>query len=123
MSRSPVCLRTLAVLAGLLAQTTSSSPARADPGSYSPYAGEAFPRTVFWGDTHVHSSWSVDAGNAGNIRVTPDLAYRFARGEEITAHNGMQVRLRRPLDFFLLSDHAEYLGVMQIGRASCRERV
>jgi len=84
----------------------------AGQASYSPYAGEEFPRTVFWGDTHVHSSWSVDAGNSGNIRVTPDEAYRFARGEEIIAHNGMPVRLRRPLDFFLLSDHAEYLGVM-----------
>ena len=114
MSRSPEWLRALAVLAGLLAQTASSSPTLAETKSYSPYAGEAFPRTVFWGDTHVHSSWSVDAGNAGNIRVTPELAYRFARGEEITAHNGMRVRLRRPLDFFLLSDHAEYLGVMPL---------
>jgi hypothetical protein len=84
----------------------------AEEPSYSPYAGEEFPRHVYWGDTHVHSSWSVDAGNAGNTRVTPELAYRFARGEEITAHNGMRVKLRRPLDFFLLSDHAEYLGVM-----------
>ena len=84
----------------------------AETGSYSPYAGEDIPREVYWGDLHVHSSWSVDAGNTGNVRVTPDLAYRFARGEEISAHNGMRVRLRRPLDFFLLSDHAMYLGVM-----------
>jgi hypothetical protein len=80
--------------------------------SYSPYAGEVFARGLYWGDTHVHSSWSVDAGNTGNLRLGPDSAFRFARGEEVKAHNGMPVRLRRPLDFFLLSDHAEYLGVM-----------
>jgi hypothetical protein len=80
--------------------------------SYSPYAGEDFPREVFWGDTHVHSSWSVDAGNMGNLRIGPDEAYRFARGEELTAHNGRKLRLKRPLDFLLLSDHAEYLGVL-----------
>jgi hypothetical protein len=86
--------------------------AASDAASYSPYASESFPRDVYWGDTHVHSSWSIDAGNAGNTRVGPDEAFRFARGEAITAHNGMRARLRRPLDFLVLSDHAEYLGVM-----------
>ena len=80
--------------------------------SYSPHAGTDFPRQVHWGDTHVHSAWSVDAGNQGNLEIGPGEAYRFARGEEITAHNGMAVKLRRPLDFFLLSDHAEFLGVL-----------
>ena len=80
--------------------------------SYSPHAGTDFPRQVYWGDTHVHSAWSVDAGNQGNLEIGPGEAYRFARGEEITAHNGMAVKLRRPLDFFLLSDHAEFLGVL-----------
>ncbi|MFK7895988.1 MAG: DUF3604 domain-containing protein [Myxococcota bacterium] len=98
----------------------SSASAEAEAGvangaaSYSPYAGERFPRNVFFGDTHVHSSWSADAGNMGNRRIGPDDAYRFARGEEVTAHNGMRVRLKRPLDFFMLSDHAEYLGVMNM---------
>ena len=94
-----------------LALVLDSVPALAET-SYSPYAGEDFPRNLYWGDTHVHSSWSVDAGNMGNLRIGPDEAYRFARGEELTAHNGMRVRLRRPLDFFLLSDHAAYLGVL-----------
>ncbi len=80
--------------------------------SYSPYAGEEFPRGLYWGDTHVHSSWSVDAGNSGNLQIGPDEAFRFARGEELRAHNAMAVRLRRPLDFLVLTDHAEYLGVM-----------
>lgn len=83
-------------------------------GDYSPYAGEDFPRNVYFGDTHIHSSWSADAGNMGNRRIGPTEVYRFSRGEEITAHNGMRVRLSRPLDFILLSDHAEYLGVMNM---------
>ena len=66
--------------------------------SYSPYPNEDFPREVFFGDTHIHSSWSADAGNMGNRRIGPDEVYRFARGETVTAHNGMPVRLRRPLD-------------------------
>lgn len=89
-------------------------PGRAADASYSPYAGEDFPRNVYFGDTHIHTSWSADAGNMGNRRIDPETAYRFARGQEVSAHNGMRVRLRRPLDFILLSDHAEYLGVMNM---------
>ena len=84
----------------------------AEERNYSPYAGEDFPRGLYWGDTHVHSSWSIDAGNRGNVALGPAEAFRFARGEEARAHNGMAVRLRRPLDFLVLTDHAEYLGVM-----------
>ncbi|MEZ4354840.1 MAG: DUF3604 domain-containing protein [Myxococcota bacterium] len=78
---------------------------------YSPYADRAFPDRVFWGDTHLHSSWSPDAGAGGNLSITPDLAYRFAKGETITAHNGERLALRRPLDFLLVADHSEYLGL------------
>jgi hypothetical protein len=98
---------------GLLLSCTSVA-AFAGTDSYSPYAGEDFPRNVYFGDTHVHSSWSADAAMSGNRQIGPEDAYRFARGKDITAHNGMSVRLRRPLDFMLLSDHAEYLGVMDM---------
>ncbi|MBW2361780.1 MAG: DUF3604 domain-containing protein [Deltaproteobacteria bacterium] len=111
MLRLRLALRTGLLL--LLLPCTSIS-AFADSESYSPYAGEDYPRNVYFGDTHVHSSWSADAANTGNRQIDPEAAYRFARGEEITAHNGMRVRLRRPLDFMLLSDHAEYLGVMEM---------
>ena len=104
----------LAFGCALMATSASLSQEEGKAESYSPYAGEEIPRNVYFGDTHVHSSWSADAGNMGNRRIGPDDAYRFARGEEVTAHNGMQVRLKRPLDFFLLSDHAEYLGVMNM---------
>ena len=70
-----------------------------------------YPSNLYWGDTHVHSSWSADAGSYGNQLLTPDHAYRFARGEAVTAHNGESVRLRQPLDFLMVSDHAEYLGL------------
>ncbi|MEZ4356165.1 MAG: DUF3604 domain-containing protein [Myxococcota bacterium] len=94
-------------------EASTSVDAPATP-TYSPYADETFPRQVFFGDLHVHSSWSADAGNMGNRRIGPDEAFRFARGEELVAHNGMAVKLRRPLDFLLVSDHAEYLGVMNM---------
>ena len=79
--------------------------------NYSPYVDIEYPQNLYWGDTHVHSSWSPDAGGAGNERLPPADAFRFARGEEVTAHNGQKVRLRRPLDFLLVSDHSEYLGL------------
>ena len=79
--------------------------------SYSPYAEVTHPTNVYWGDTHVHSSWSPDAGGSGNEQLTPIDAFRFAKGEPVVAHNGQTVRLRRPLDFLLVSDHSEYLGL------------
>lgn len=79
--------------------------------SYSPHVGQNFPRQVLWGDTHVHSNLSMDAYSWKNTSLSPADAYRFARGETLVAHNGMKVRLRRPLDFLVVADHAENLGV------------
>ena len=76
------------------------------------------PANLYWGDTHLHSSWSADAGSYGNRLLAPDQAYRFARGEAVVAHNGERVRLRRPLDFLMVSDHAEYLGLYPLLEAS-----
>jgi hypothetical protein len=72
---------------------------------------------VFWGDTHLHTSWSPDANAKGNQRLDPDAAYRFAKGEEVVAHNGMAVRLRRPLDFLVVADHSEAMAFMPKVRA------
>ena len=82
------------------------------PESYSPPARADYPTQVFWGDTHLHTNVSVDANGMGNRLLTPDDAFRFAKGEAITAHNGMEARLRRPLDFLVVADHAENLGVL-----------
>lgn len=84
--------------------------------SYSPWAGKHYPREVYWGDTHLHTSYSVDANLFGNIGMTPMDAYRFARGETVTASNGMKARLNEPLDFLVVADHAEYLGVIRLIR-------
>jgi hypothetical protein len=78
---------------------------------YSPYAGRKFPTRVFFGDTHNHTANSGDAFMAGD-RLTPEQAYRFARGEEVISSTGVPAKLSRPLDFLVVSDHAEGLGVM-----------
>jgi len=72
---------------------------------YSPYADDHFPNRVFFGDTHLHSSWSTGAGMAGATLGT-DVAYRVSRGEEVLSHLGWRVKLVRPLDFLVLADHA-----------------
>ncbi len=84
---------------------------------YSPYAGEHYPNRVYFGDTHLHSSWSTDAGMAG-ATLGPDVAYRISRGEEVTSHLGWKVKLIRPLDFLVMSDHAENLGLADFIRRS-----
>ncbi|WP_373080731.1 DUF3604 domain-containing protein [Zhongshania sp.] len=77
---------------------------------YSPYANETYSRQVLWGDTHLHSSYSLDAGMLGN-RLGPEVAYRFARGEVVETNLGEKARLVRPLDFIVLADHSENLGL------------
>ena len=76
---------------------------------YSPYAGRSFPTRPFFGDTHLHTSFSMDAGAFG-CRLTPKDALRFARGEEITSSSGQPVKLSRPLDFLVVADHSDGFG-------------
>ncbi len=77
--------------------------------TYSPYAGRNFPTRVLWGDTHVHTNLSMDAGAFG-ARLGPDDAYRFAKGQEVVSSTGLPVRLSRPLDFLVVSDHTDNMG-------------
>jgi len=77
---------------------------------YSPYLYDHYPQRVFWGDTHVHTSLSTDAGMIGN-RLGPEDAFRFARGELVVSSTGVPARLQRPLDFLVAADHAENLGL------------
>ncbi|SDK74735.1 DUF3604 domain-containing protein [Microbulbifer yueqingensis] len=99
----------LFLTAGSLAQ--DSPPAAPKPGAdYSPYPKQDFPNRVFFGDTHLHTSYSTDAGMFGNT-LGPDAAYRFARGETVTSSTGVPARLHRPLDFLVVADHAENLGL------------
>jgi hypothetical protein len=105
------------------AQAPSSAAAHGDTGTpdparleksfpkrpYSPYAGRAFPTRPYFGDTHLHTSFSFDAGAFG-ARVGPRDAYRLARGEEIMASSGQPVKLSRPLDFLVVADHSDNMG-------------
>ena len=100
-----VCSLLLLVLGGL-----SMNAAAEGEAPYSGSVGQNYPKEVFFGDTHLHTRNSADAWSMGNLNLTPGDAYRFAQGSPVLAHNGMQVQLRRPLDFLVVSDHAEYLG-------------
>jgi len=81
--------------------------------SYSPYV-QGYPQRVLFGDTHVHTALSNDAFGAGNT-LGPEIAYQFARGDEIVTSHGERVRLNQPLDFVVVADHAEaYTAFQQI---------
>jgi len=105
----------------LMALAISSVPAMAqdagDPSNisqpkkeYSPYVNRDYPQNVYWGESHLHTSYSWDAGLVGNT-LGPDEAYRFAKGEQIKSSTNLPVKLVRPLDWLVVADHAESLGV------------
>ena len=77
---------------------------------FSPYVGREYPTQVYWGDTHLHTAVSVDAGTM--CRLDQETAFRFARGEEVTTTHGLRAKLSRPLDWIVISDHAEMYGLM-----------
>jgi hypothetical protein len=77
---------------------------------YSPYVGRNFPTRPLFGDTHLHTAMSFDAGMFG-ARLGPVEAYRFARGEEVTSSSGQRARLSRPLDFLVVADHSDFMGL------------
>jgi len=78
--------------------------------TYSPYAKRSFPERPLWGDSHLHTNLSMDAGLFGN-RLPPREAYRFARGEEVVSSSGQPVRLSRPLDWLVVADHSDGMGM------------
>ncbi|NKW91854.1 DUF3604 domain-containing protein [Rhodobacteraceae bacterium R_SAG9] len=80
------------------------------PDGFSPYAGRNFPQVPLWGDSHLHTMVSVDAGTM--TRLSQEDAFRFARGEEVTTTHGLRAKLSRPLDWLVVSDHAEMYGLM-----------
>lgn len=78
--------------------------------SYSPYVNRSFPTRPYFGDTHLHTGFSMDAGAFG-AKLTPRDAYRFARGEQVMASSGQPAKLARPLDFLVVSDHSDNMGM------------
>ncbi len=80
-------------------------------GFFSAYAFSESPlRSVYYGETHMHTAYSLDAF-IGGTRQTPSDALRAAKGEAVIV-NGQPHKLRRPLDFAAVTDHAEYIGEM-----------
>ena len=95
---------------GIVTDDTSSLHAKAKKETYSPYAQRDFPERPLWGDTHLHTAISFDAGTFGATLLPPD-AYRFAKGEEVISSTGQAARLSRPLDFLVVADHSDNMGL------------
>ena len=83
----------------------------AQAADYSPGVDTDFPKNVYFGDLHLHSRNSADAFSMDNRALSAVDAYRFARGEEVRSSHGLRARLKRPLDFLAVTDHAEFLGL------------
>jgi hypothetical protein len=89
------------------------------PG-YSPYAGRNYPERPYFGDEHVHTAWSVDAGGTGTT-LGPEEATRFARGEEVISTSGQPVKLGQPLDWVAITDHSDGMGAIAEIKAGTAE--
>ncbi|MBK9521025.1 MAG: DUF3604 domain-containing protein [Rhodocyclaceae bacterium] len=118
MTRKPTYWAVIGVLA-LTLPLSESFAADAKP-QFSPNVaaniGKGAPKKLLWGDTHQHSGWSGDAGAFG-AKLSPEDAVRFARGEEIVSSTGQAARLDRPLDFIVIADHSDGMGLIQEMRA------
>jgi hypothetical protein len=110
LSAAPFLLAAGQVLAQYTPLGDQESLSAVYPGkAYSPYAQRSFPSQVYWGDTHLHTALSMDAGLFG-ARLELDEAYRFARGEEVMASSGQPAKLGRPLDWLVIADHSDGMG-------------
>jgi hypothetical protein len=91
--------------------TDSTATTKDADGNNATVANTEFPENVYWGDQHLHTSWSGDAGAAGTV-IGPEEALRFAIGEEVKNNSGLMVKLHRPLDWLCVSDHSDGMGVI-----------
>ena len=99
----------LALISVALMAAGVATAAESDGAPYSPYVAQKYPTRPYFGDTHLHTAASFDAGAFG-ARLTPRDAYRFARGEQIMASSGQPAKLSRPLDFLVVADHSDNMG-------------
>ena len=111
---TPLILIALLASCGEDKQATTATQAEAQPAAPVAVATPAPAKTkhasdVYWGDTHLHTAYSMDAGLFGN-RLPPEDAYRFAKGESVTSSTGVVAQLQEPLDFLAVSDHSDNLG-------------
>lgn len=112
-----------AVVFGLLAASLLTGCGRKEPAeAAAPIAAETaaapaanasadYPTRPFFGDTHLHTALSLDAGASGT-KLMPADAYRFAKGEEVTSASGQKAKLSRPLDFLVVADHSDQMGLI-----------
>ncbi len=123
--------KTLVLPSITLALLAACAPPSEEPATTAPPAAaesdtpvtEAAPadglKNVYWGDTHLHTSYSPDAFLMQNRSADPDTAYRYARGlPVIHPLHRARIQIGTPLDFLVVSDHAEFMGV--VPRRSCR---
>jgi hypothetical protein len=106
-----ICLCAASMSSVAAAEAEASAPDRAKSQLYSPYADQGYPSKVLFGDVHVHTGLSGDAGGSGT-RLMPRDAYRFARGEQVTSNTGQPVRISQPYDFLAVADHTDGMGVI-----------
>ena len=71
-------------------------------------------RNAYYGETHVHTSWSFDAYIFGNHVTSPADAYKYAKGEPIQHPMGYQIKITTPLDWMGVTDHSEYVGTVRL---------
>jgi hypothetical protein len=104
-------LLSLAILSSTASISFASSEgSNAAAQTYSPMANTTHATNVYWGDSHLHTGLSLDAGLFGNT-LGPDDAYRLARGGKLTASSGTPVQLARPLDWLIVTDHTDLMGI------------
>ncbi len=101
----------------VFAACQSDETAPADPvvpvsdSSFTLAVDTAYPEQVFWGDQHVHTGWSADAGLAGTT-LGPEESVRFARGEMVQSSTGRDAQLHRALDWVAVTDHSDGMGTI-----------
>lgn len=108
----------VAAFAGSCGNNTANTESKSDSadintdttGAAGTVTNTTYPENVYWGDQHLHTSWSADAAASGTI-VGPEEALRFAMGEEVKNNTGNMVKLHRPLDWLCVSDHSDGMGV------------
>ncbi|MGI9220018.1 MAG: DUF3604 domain-containing protein [Woeseiaceae bacterium] len=114
--RAISCLATCLALVACGSENSEHSAGGTDPAvaTSSPTTTTgtaAYPTNAYFGDTHVHTGWSGDAGMDGAI-TEPEDAYRYALGEVMTSNTGLEVQLSRPYDWFMVTDHSDGMGTI-----------
>jgi len=116
-----VCVGVFSLTSSLFAQNTGSTDAGTrlsetrsktfNKNVNSSFDKNSYPIRPLFGDQHLHTSWSFDAA-AGGTQLTPEEAFRFARGEEVTSSTGQLAQLSRPLDWLAVTDHSDAMGII-----------